>query len=40
LNGAGLLWEVMEGCGGVVRRWWSRAETGRSGVETVGGKTG
>nr|GEV36695.1 retrovirus-related Pol polyprotein from transposon TNT 1-94 [Tanacetum cinerariifolium] len=40
INGAGLLWEVMEGCGGVVRRWWSGAEMGRSRVETVGEKTG
>nr|GEY30284.1 hypothetical protein [Tanacetum cinerariifolium] len=22
----GVCWEVMEGRGGVVRRWWSRAE--------------
>nr|GEY40797.1 putative reverse transcriptase domain-containing protein [Tanacetum cinerariifolium] len=30
LNGAGLCWNVMEGRGGVVRRWCSRAEIGRS----------
>nr|GFA23594.1 reverse transcriptase domain-containing protein [Tanacetum cinerariifolium] len=37
LNGAGLCWEVMEGRVGVVRRWWSGAEMGRSGdVESSG----
>nr|GEZ77045.1 hypothetical protein [Tanacetum cinerariifolium] len=40
LNGAGLYWEVMEGRGGVVRRWWSGAEMGRSGAVESGGKKG
>nr|GEX53769.1 ribonuclease H-like domain-containing protein [Tanacetum cinerariifolium] len=36
----GVCWEVMEGRGGVVRRWWSRAEMGRSGAVESGGKLG
>nr|GEX28829.1 hypothetical protein [Tanacetum cinerariifolium] len=39
LNGAGLCWEVMEGRGGVVRRWWSGAEMGRSGAMESGGNS-
>nr|GEZ10235.1 probable serine/threonine-protein phosphatase 2A regulatory subunit B'' subunit TON2 [Tanacetum cinerariifolium] len=34
----GVCWEVMEGRGGVVRRWWSGAEMGRSGAVESGGK--
>nr|GEZ83090.1 hypothetical protein [Tanacetum cinerariifolium] len=40
LNGAGLCWEVMKGRGGVVRRWWSGAEMGRSGAVESGGNYG
>nr|GFA76815.1 putative reverse transcriptase domain-containing protein [Tanacetum cinerariifolium] len=36
LNGAGLCWNVMEGRGGVVRRWWSGAEMGSSGAVESG----
>nr|GEV84370.1 hypothetical protein [Tanacetum cinerariifolium] len=36
----GVCWEVMEGRGEVVRRWWSGAETGRSGVARLGGNSG
>nr|GEZ61535.1 probable LRR receptor-like serine/threonine-protein kinase At1g74360 [Tanacetum cinerariifolium] len=32
--------EVMEGRGEVVRRWWSGAEMGRSGVARLGGNSG
>nr|GEU73476.1 hypothetical protein [Tanacetum cinerariifolium] len=39
LNGAGLCWEVMEGRVGVVRRWWSGAEMGRSGAVESGGNS-
>nr|GEY58730.1 reverse transcriptase domain-containing protein [Tanacetum cinerariifolium] len=40
LNGAGLCWEVMEGREGVVRRWWSGAEIGRSGAMECGRNSG
>nr|GFA98688.1 hypothetical protein [Tanacetum cinerariifolium] len=40
LNGAGLCWEVMEGRGGIVRRWRSGAEMGRSGAVESGGNSG
>nr|GEU97027.1 retrotransposon Orf1 [Tanacetum cinerariifolium] len=34
----GVCWEVMEGCGGVVRKWWSGAEMGESGAVRLAGK--
>nr|GFA87366.1 hypothetical protein [Tanacetum cinerariifolium] len=40
LNGVGLCWEVMKGRGGLVKRWWSGAEMGRSGDVESGGNSG
>nr|GEY61056.1 hypothetical protein [Tanacetum cinerariifolium] len=34
----GVFWEVMEGRGGVVRKWWSGAEMGESGDVRLAGK--